>query len=116
MVTNDYFLGQRSETLSNAKDPFFAHSISSHRLRRTEGLLSSVIKHLHSQRTLFKSHTWWHIGEVAASQRFGRGSNFQVHTSVSAGILPLSRQYARYLPYGSISPHLFFVFCLQITK
>ena len=44
--------------------------------------------------------TWWHIGEVAASQKFGRGSNLQIRIAVSAGILPLSRQYARYLPYG----------------
>jgi hypothetical protein len=29
--------------------------------------------------------TWWHIGEVAASQRFGRGSNFQICTAVAAG-------------------------------
>jgi len=39
--------------------------------------------------------TWWHIGEVAASQMFGRGSNFQIRTAFQAGLLPLSCQYAR---------------------
>ena len=35
------------------------------------------------------------LGEVAASLTFLRGSNFQIRTAVSAGLMPLSRQTAR---------------------
>jgi len=57
--------------------------------------LSSYYVFLNAALTAFQP-TWWHIGEVAASQRLGRGSNFQIRAAVSAGILPLSRQYARW--------------------
>ena len=57
--------------------------------------------------------TWWHIGEVAASQRFGRGSNFQICTTVSAGLLSLSRQYARCGQVFLVS--ISFLFCKNIS-
>ena len=50
------------------------------------------------------------IGEVAASQRFGRGSNFQIRTAVSAGLMPLSCQTARYVPYIAVIQYFMLLF------
>jgi len=60
-----------------------------------ESLLTLSVSRFSLAVALHLHLTWWHIGEVAASQKFGRGSNFQIRTAVAAGILPLSRQYAR---------------------
>ena len=40
--------------------------------------------------------TWWHIGEVAASQRFGRAINLHICTTLSAELHPPLRKTARW--------------------